>query len=159
MTRADVWPLAKQTFNAWSRDKVPRLAAALSAVHDAVAGAAAGHHDQDRGRRLGRRAATDQVKQNVAGFVGPRRGGRQDMIAKAGRPGEGGWRRRSAARCWSFSATALFASIQDALNTIWGVKPKPGPGDPGDRARAAAVAAARAGGGARCCSVASCSAT
>ena len=75
MTRADVWPLAKQTFNAWSEDKVPRLAAALALftmlslaplLVITIKIVAVGLRDDA--------TATDQVKQNVQSFVGPAAG-------------------------------------------------------------------------------------
>jgi membrane protein len=119
--------LLKNTFQEWQEDKVPLWAAALAyytifsiapilIIAIAVAGAV-----------FGQEAAQGQIVGQIQGLVG-RDGAEfiQSMLENAGRPGSGGL----VATLFSiatliFGASGAFGQLQDALNTIWEVKPKP----------------------------------
>lgn len=129
MTRADLWPLAKRTYAAWSEDKCARLAAALALYTMLSLAPLLVITIKIAAVRLGDEAATNEVKQRAQEFVGPAAAeALQEMVANASRPGEGRLATFVSSVLLVVGATALFASIQDALNTIWGVKPKPGQG-------------------------------
>jgi membrane protein len=130
MKPKDIFGLLKQTFEEWSEDKAPRLAAALAyytafalapllVIAIAIAGAVFGE-DAARG------AIVNQLNQ-VTGQQGAE--AINTMIAQAGRNESGG----VIATVLSIGAlllgaSGLFGQLQDALNTIWEVQPKPGQG-------------------------------
>ena len=129
MSGADVWSLAKRTFSAWSEDKCPRLAAALALYTMLSIAPLLVITIKIVAVRLGDDAAADRVKLAAQEYVGPAAGeALQEMVSHAAKPGEGRWATFFSSVLLVVGATALFASIQDALNTIWGVKPKPGQG-------------------------------
>ena len=75
-----------------------------------------------------REAVQGQVVDQLRGLVGDE-GGKavQAMIASASGPGTG-WAMVLGVAMLLFGASGVFAELQDALNTIWGVVPKPGRG-------------------------------
>jgi membrane protein len=121
--------LVKETFSEWSNDKAPRLGAALSyytifslapllLVVIAVAGLA-----------FGRQAAQGQLLGQLSGVVGPDAARSiQTMIAKAGLHGHGVWATIVGVLTLGLGATGVVLELQDALNTVWKVAPKPGRG-------------------------------
>jgi membrane protein len=122
------WPVIKQTFSEWSSDKCPRLGAALSyytvfsiAPVLIVAIAIAGLF-------LGREAAQGEIVQELSGLVGTDAARMlQSAIAKAGQSRHG----RAAVigvATLLLGATGVMIELQDALNTVWKVLPKPGGG-------------------------------
>lgn len=73
--------------------------------------------------------ARDQVAAQVAALAGPQVAEAvKPMIASGGRPGGGSLAAVLSSAVLLFSATGVFAELQDAMNTIWGVKPKPNQG-------------------------------
>jgi membrane protein len=124
------WSLLKRTYEEWSEDRVPRLAAALAyyttfslapllVVLIAIAGAVFGA-DAVRGR------LDDQIRgllgENGAQAV-------QDMVRSASaHPSSGTLATLFSVAALLLGATGVFGELQDSLNTIWEVKPKPGRG-------------------------------
>ncbi|WP_414565894.1 MULTISPECIES: YihY/virulence factor BrkB family protein [unclassified Anabaena] len=125
-----MWRLLKETFKEWSEDKVPRLAAALAyytifsiapllIIVIAVAGAV-----------FGEDAARGEIVNQIQGLVG-RDGAEfiETAIQNANQPETGGTVASIISIVILFvGATGLFSELQDSLNTIWEVKPKPGQG-------------------------------
>jgi membrane protein len=123
--------LVKQTFLQWSSHNATRLSAALSlytmmslAPLLVVALTIMGliyHHHEDAQSRLGSQATT---------FVGP--GGadaiNQMMSSSANHPKGGLVAGIIGFVIAVISGSSLFGSLQDALNTMWDVKPKPDAG-------------------------------
>jgi membrane protein len=126
MKIANVTSLVKQTFSEWSEDKAPRLGAALAyyaifsippliliviaAVGVFYHGDVAGGIQTQLGTLVGEDTArtmmqTTQQQTSTSGFA-----------AIAG------------IALLLFGATGVFGELQDALNTIWDVKPKAGRG-------------------------------
>jgi membrane protein len=119
--------LFKQTFNDWLEDKAPRLAAALAyytlfaiapllIIVIAVAGLV-----------FGAEAARGQIMAQIGGIVGESGvEAIQDIVASASEDRSTGI---AATVLGLFTllvgATGVFGQLQDALNTIWEVKPKP----------------------------------
>ncbi|HYG77106.1 MAG TPA: YihY/virulence factor BrkB family protein [Planctomycetota bacterium] len=122
------WNLLKTTFDEYLEDKAPRLGAALAfyamfalapllVVAVAIAGLV-----------LGNQAAQGQLVGTIAQYTGPKAAETiQGLI-------EGAWRSGGAgifATVISFLTlivigSGLFAELQDALDTIWEVTPRPG---------------------------------
>ncbi len=124
-----IWQLFQETFKEWSEDKASRLAAALAyytifsiapllIIVIAIAGAV-----------FGSEAAKGQIFGQIQGLVGT--DGAQFIeiaIKNASQPHTGTIASIISIVLLLLGATGLFAELQDALNTIWEVKPKPGRG-------------------------------
>ncbi|WP_026734220.1 YihY/virulence factor BrkB family protein [Fischerella sp. PCC 9605] len=122
-----VWGLFQETFSEWQKDKASRLAAALAyytifsiapllIIVIAIAGAV-----------FGEAAASNAIFNQLQGLIGPE-GAKviQNAIANASRPQAGTIASLISIVVLIFGATGLFTELQDALNTIWEVQPKPG---------------------------------
>ncbi|MDB6074138.1 MAG: putative rane protein, partial [Verrucomicrobiaceae bacterium] len=78
---------------------------------------------------LGHEALTGQLQEQIKGYVGPQAGSAiQTMIESASRPSHGWLATVIGFVALMFGAAGVFGELKDALNTIWGVKPKPGVG-------------------------------
>ncbi len=123
------WQLLTETFKEWSDDKVPRLAAALAyytifsiapllIIVIAIAGAV-----------FGEEAARGEIVSQIQGLVGPD-GAKfiETAIQNASQPKTGTIASIISVVLLLVGATGLFSELQDSLNTIWEVKPKPGRG-------------------------------
>ncbi len=128
LTRS-IWPLTKQTFQSWLDDKVPRLGAALSyytifslaPVLILVIALA--------GLILGREAAEGKIVAQLQGLVGADGAAIiQSMILKASVKNGGVVATVIGVVTLVLGATGVVVELQDALNTIWKVTPKPGRG-------------------------------
>ena len=121
--------LVKDTFREWREDGANRLAAALAyyttfslapllVLIIAIAGLAGG-----------REAAQTQTMAQVEDLLGAE--GRefvQGMIESASRPSTGWMATLLGAVTLLFGALGVFGELQNSLNTIWEVKPKPAKG-------------------------------
>lgn len=118
--------LLRETFQEWREDGANRLAAALAyyttfslapllVLIIAIAGLIGGHE-----------AAQSQVMNQVQDLLGPE-GGRfvQEMIESASKPATGLTATLIGAGTLLFGALGVFGELQNSLNTIWEVKPKP----------------------------------
>jgi membrane protein len=126
-TMKKVFELFKQTFKEWSEDKAARLAAALAyytifaiapllVIIIAVVGLI-----------FGRAAVQGEIVNRISGTVGPQSAALiQNMIASASRPSAGIIATVIGVVMLLLGATGVFAQLQDALNTIWEVAPRPG---------------------------------
>lgn len=75
---------------------------------------------------LSREAAEGQVYQQLKGFLGPEPAKQvQDLIKNAAISGKGTIAFIVGAATLLIGATTVFADIQDSINYIWGIKPKP----------------------------------
>lgn len=119
--------LFQETFKEWNQDKASRLAAALSyyaifsiapllIIVIAVVGFVYGED-----------AATGVIEEKLQGLVGLSAAKLiQSAIQNANKPHQGTIASIISIVVLLFGATGLFTVLQDALNTIWGVQPKPG---------------------------------
>ncbi|MBU7585966.1 MAG: YihY/virulence factor BrkB family protein [Nostoc sp. TH1S01] len=119
--------LFEETFQEWSEDKASRLAAALAyytifsiapllIIVIAIAGAV-----------FGEEAARGEIVRQIQGLVG--RDGAEFIeiaIRNASQPKTGAIASIISILLLLLGATGLFTELQDALNTIWEVQPKPG---------------------------------
>lgn len=121
--------LFRRTVDAWTEDKVPRHGAALAyytglsllpllIVIMAIIGLI-----------FGQEAAQGYIIQQMRDLLGPQGGDAiQDMIRRADQPDTGLMATILGTATLLFAASGVFAQLQDSLNTIWGVGPKPGRG-------------------------------
>ena len=121
-----IFTLLKQTYQKWSEDKAPRLGAALAyytvfslapllVVVIALAGLV-----------FGQKAAEGQIVGQLGGLVGEQSAQAiQGMIANAWKPKSGIVATILGTATLLLGASGVFGQLQDALNTVWGVKPKP----------------------------------
>src|SRR5947207_1203116 len=134
-TRHFTWgatiPLLKQTFNEWLEDKAPQLGAALAyytvfslapliLVLLAIIGVLFRHDPSGAWTRL-----TEQMSyfldKSALEVV-------QNIAQKASQPGKSTLATIIGSALALFGASGVFGQLQDALNTVWGVKAKPGLG-------------------------------
>lgn len=124
--RPALLPVLKETLKQAGEDKIPRLAAALSyytvlslspllVVAIAVAGLV-----------FGQQAAQGQITQQLQQVFGPEAGDAlQTLVAHANKPGAGVISTVVGAVVLLFGASGVFGELQDSLNTIWEVTPRP----------------------------------
>jgi len=122
-----IFTLLKETVDEWNKDKASRLAAALAyytvfslspllIIAIAIAGAI-----------FGKEAARGEIVGQIQGLVG-KDGAEfiQTAIESAAKPTEGGGLASAiSVVVLLFGASGVFVELQDALNTIWEVKPDP----------------------------------
>ena len=123
--------LLKQTFSEWLEDKAPQLGAALAyytvfslapliLVLLAIVGLIFQNDPAGAWRKI-----TEQMSyfldKSAVDVV-------QNIAQKAAQPGKGFLATIIGIALALFGASGVFGQLQDALNTIWGVKAKPGGG-------------------------------
>ncbi len=121
--------LAAETGREWSRDNVPRLAAALSyyalfslAPLVVIAIGVAGYF-------FGRDAAHGEVVAQFSRLIGTAGAEAiESLLAAAGAPEKGALAAILGLVPLLLGASGVFGELQDALNTIWNVESKPGSG-------------------------------
>ncbi len=123
------WGLLKEAFSEWDEHKAPRLGAALSfytvlslapllVICLAVAGLA-----------FGNEAAEGRVAAELSAAFGPAVGESIGKMIPKDEPRHAGvLTMLLGAATLLFGAAGVFGQLQDALNTIWEVQPKPGRG-------------------------------
>jgi membrane protein len=121
--------LFKQTFTEFSRDKVPRLGAALAyytifslapllLIVIAIAGIVFGHD-----------AAQGKIFEQLRGVLGSTTAeAMQEMVKNAAKPKSGSIATILGIATLILGASGVFGQLKDALNTIWDVKAKEGGG-------------------------------
>jgi membrane protein len=119
--------LLKETYTDWNEDKAPRLGAALAyytvfsiapllVVLIAVAGIF-----------FGQEAARGQISSEISRVVGPQAAEfLEAMIEGARKPSDSIFATVIGLVTLLLGAMGVFGQLQDALNTIWEVQPKPG---------------------------------
>ena len=131
MKPKDLIPLLKGTFTAFGEDKVSRLAAALSyytifsiaPILIVVIGIAALFFNEQTAREQIMAQIGEVVGKTGADAVG-------QILTNANKSGQSGsiWATIIGFATILLGASGLFAALQDSLNTIWGVAPKPDAG-------------------------------
>ncbi len=127
MTLKTYWEMLEETASAWIDDKAFRMGAALAyyslfsvapllLIAIGIAGLVFGEQAA-RGEVLGE-------LRNVVG--GPTADAIKEILAHAGREGGGGWAAGIGLVVLLFGASSVFVELQDALDTIWKVMPRPG---------------------------------
>jgi membrane protein len=127
----NAFSLLKQTFQEWLQDKAPQLGAALAyytvfslapliLVLLAIVGFLFRDDPAD---------AWNKITQQMSYFLDPSAlQVVQNIAQKASQPGKSVIATIIGVALALFGASGVFGQLQDALNTIWGVKAKPGTG-------------------------------
>jgi membrane protein len=121
--------LAKQTFKNWSDDKAPRLGAALSYYTIFSLAPVLILVISIAGLAFGKDAAEGRIVAEMRGLLGSQ-GAEvvQTMLAKASNRSGGIISTLVGVVLLLVGATGVLIELQDALNTVWKVVPKPGAG-------------------------------
>ena len=131
LNAATIFSLLKQTWTEWNEDKAPRLGAAFAyytifslAPLLVVAITIAGFLFFDE------KTATAQISGEITKTIGPDASEMiQNMIESAGKNKNSGiFASVASVATLLLGSSALFAQLQDSLNTIWEVAPKPSGG-------------------------------
>lgn len=129
MTLRNAWSTLREAGRAWVGDKATRLSAALAfytllslapllLIAIAVAGAV-----------YGRETAVGALIDQLRGLVGDAGATvAKTAVEHADQPRQGGLAAVIGIATLLYGASGVFGELQDALNTVWGVKPKPGRG-------------------------------
>jgi membrane protein len=124
-----IWALLRDAFYAWIDDNAPAMGAALAyytvfalapllIIVIAIAGLV-----------FGREAAQGHILSQVSGLIGVEGGlAVQAMLESARQPGPGIVAGGIGLILLIFASTGVFIQLQDSLNRIWRVVPKPGRG-------------------------------
>ncbi|PSB23008.1 YihY/virulence factor BrkB family protein [filamentous cyanobacterium CCP2] len=123
------FPLLKATFSEWSEDKVPRLAAALAYFTVFSLAPLLVISISIAALFFGEEAARGQIVGQIQGLVGQEGAEAiETMIANADQRDGGVVASLIGIVTLLIGASGVFGQLQDALNTIWEVAPKPGRG-------------------------------
>jgi membrane protein len=122
----DIWRLLKDAFTGFSDDKVTKLSASLAYYTVFSMGPLLILIISICGIFLGREAMEGEVYRQLEGFMGADTAkSLQDIIKNAAISGGSTIAIIIGAVTLLVGATTVFAEIQDSINTIWGLKPKP----------------------------------
>jgi membrane protein len=125
-TLKGAWEVLKDAFNGFSDHKVTKLSGSLAYYTVFSMGPLMIVIIAVSGFFLGREAIEGQIYQQLEGFLGPDTAIQlQDMIKKAAISDKGLVAIIIGGVTLLLGATTVFAEIQDSINTIWGLKPKP----------------------------------
>jgi membrane protein len=124
-----VWELVRDTASEWWRHNAPRLGASLAFYTMLSAAPLLVIVTYIASMAFGEQAAKGQIVHEFGGMIG-REGAQivQTMLANAYHPTAGIWASIIGLVVLLVGATGVFAELQDALNTIWDVQPKPSAG-------------------------------
>ena len=125
----DAWSILKTTATQWIGDKCPQLGAALAYFTVFSLAPLVLLLLALFGLFFGSEHARDKITEQLQYLIDPN-GIRviQDIAASASKPRSGILATVLGVVVGLFGASGVFGQLQDALNTIWGVKPKPGAG-------------------------------
>jgi len=129
MKGKEVIGLLKKTFSEWSEDKAVRLAAALAYYTIIALAPLLILIISIIGLVFGKEAAQGQIVGQISSLVGQQSAEAiQSIIANANQPKTGILATVLGVATLLFGASGVFGELQDGLNTIWEVQPKPGRG-------------------------------
>lgn len=121
--------LFRQTFADWSEDKVPRLGASLAFYTALSIAPLLVLSLRTAALVFGDEAARGEIQYQFQSMMG-KEGSEavESMLQNASRPESGTLATVFSFITLLFGASGVFGELQDSLNTIWEVKPKPGRG-------------------------------
>jgi membrane protein len=127
MKKATALKLLKRTLSDWNKDKVPRLGAALAyyalfSIPPLLVLVIAAISLLYKGD------VTEAILLQLSTFMGHDTARTVVEISQLQNTGDGNLAGFLGVFLLLFGATGVFAELQDAMNTIWGVQPKPGRG-------------------------------
>lgn len=126
ITPAGIWKVLKGAFSGFSDDKVTKLSGSLAYYTVFSMGPLLVLIISLCGLFFGRDAVEGKVYSTLSGFVGSDTAAQlQEIIRNASIGGKGKIAAIVGAVTLLIGATSVFAEIQDSINSIWGLKPKP----------------------------------
>ena len=129
LTFSGVWPLLKNIFSAWSDNKVPKMSAALAYYTTISIAPLLVVILKITSVFLTSDVSSTQLKAQLDQLMGADAAkGLQDIITQAGQKGAGTVATVVSVIIALVGASGVFVELQDSLNTIWGVRPKPNRG-------------------------------
>jgi membrane protein len=124
-----LFELLKETYSDWSEDKASRLAAALAYYTAFSVAPLMLISITVAGLVFGREAAEGQIFGQLQGLLGDDAAGViQTSVANSQKSGASVFSAAIGIATLVWSASSLFAQLQEALNTIWEVQPDPNAG-------------------------------
>lgn len=121
--------LLREAFNDFREDKSPRLAAAIAYYSAFAIAPLLLLTIAIAGIFFGDKAIQGQLGAQLDNVIGPEGAGAiQEILKNARLEGDGGLATLISIAMLIVAATGLFGQLQDALNTVWEVAPKPGRG-------------------------------
>ncbi len=121
--------LLKRSFDGWMEDKALRLSAALAYYSIFSIAPLLVIAIGIVGLVLGEKAVSGQLYGELKGYMGPQSAEAiQSMVQSASKPTQGVMATVLGFVMLILGASGVFGELKDALNTIWGVKAKPGAG-------------------------------
>jgi membrane protein len=129
MNQIAVWPIFKRTLDEWSEDKAPKMAASLS-FYTATSIAPLAVALVGIGTLVAKnKFSPKQIHDTLAGFTDPHVADALDATLNSPAATHAGIVATIVGISVAlFSASGVFGELQDSLNTIWEVKPKPNRG-------------------------------
>lgn len=122
----DLWSILKDSFNGFIDDNAMRLSASLSYYTLFSLAPMLLIIISLGGIFFGREAVQGQVYNQINGLIGSDAAKQvQEILKNAQKSGQSVWAAAVGVITLLIGATGTFAEIQDAINGIWGLKPKP----------------------------------
>jgi membrane protein len=128
MTVKSLWQILKDTFKDFGEDRAMRLAAAMAYYSIFSLGPLLFVAITVAGWVMGEEAVRGQVQQQLKGFIGEQSAKIVESMMAGPKLGQNILATVIGIGTLLLGAGGLFGQLQDALNTIWEVKPKPGRG-------------------------------
>jgi membrane protein len=126
VTMKGIWGVLKDSFSGFSDHKVPKLSASLAYYTVFSIGPLLLVMISLAGLFLGREAVEGSIYNQLGGFIGREPAAQiQDIVKNAFKSGNGGIGATIGIITLLIGATTMFGELQDSINTIWGLKPKP----------------------------------
>jgi len=122
----NLWQIVKKSFSAFGEDKVTKLSGSLAYSTIFSLGPLLIVIISVCGVFLGREAIEGKIYETLKGFVGSESARQlQEIIQNAYSSGKSKVAAIISGIILLIGATAIFGEIQDSINIIWGIKPKP----------------------------------
>lgn len=122
----NLWQVIKLTFKNVGADKLPKLSGSLAYYTVFSMGPLLLLVISIAGIILGREASEGKVYEQLVGFVGQDTASQLQVVVKsASLEGKSTFAAIIGAITLLIGATTVFGEIQDSINMIWGIKPKP----------------------------------
>jgi len=126
ITLKGIWEILKAAFTGFSDDKIPKLSGALAYYTVFSMAPLLLVIISLCGIFLGREAVEGEVYRTLSGFMGNDTAAQlQQIIKNASFSGKGPMAATIGIATLLVGATTVFAEIQDSINSIWRIKPKP----------------------------------
>jgi len=121
--------LLKRTYRGWIDVRAPRLSAALAFYSIFSIAPLLVIIIGILGLVFGEKAVSGELYGELSGYMGPSSAGAiESMVQSASKPAQGVFATVSGLMMLIVGASGVFGELKEALNTIWGVKSKPGGG-------------------------------